>query len=188
MNDSTDPPKMTFAGKGCLILIFGLIFSAWLGFVLFFFAESRHYQASTEWPNTYGIVLTSEYKRVVSTSGTGRQRTTTTTYKPNITYQYSVSGENYENNMVQFMSSFKKESDAKTLVEGFPVDAEIPVFYFPDDPADSVLIQGLQDSTILVMNIFFFGGIAFVIILIFPLRKAFRGKHLDETEQGSPTE
>lgn len=182
MSTSEDPPKLPFMGKGCLLVFVGLIFSTWAIFALFFFSESRHYKASTDWPRAYGKIISSEYKRVVSSSGTGRQRTTNTTYKPLISYQYTVDNETYENDMVQFMASFKKESDAKELVESFPVDSEVPVFYFPDDPADSVLIRGLQDDTKLVMNIFFFGGIAVFIILIFPFLKIFRGKALKEPE------
>lgn len=106
------------------------------------------------------------------TASSLRQRSgskTTTTYAPQIEYEYTVGGVTYTSDSVypgNISGSDDREKHA-TVVENHPTGATVEAFYDPDDPSTSFLVEestlsggliALSSGLLLVL-----GGIFFIV-------------------------
>lgn len=75
-------------------------------------------------------------------------------YRPIITYKYTVDGQIYTSYNMQYGESGSYEENrepADTLVSQYPEGAIITVFYKPDEPYRSVIIQGPTPTPLRMM-------------------------------------
>ena len=109
--------------------------------------------ASQNWPSVEGQIESSRVRRSTSSrEGTGA---TSSSYRPEIKYTYSVMGNNYEGHRIGFgvpVGSF--ESAAKQVVARYPHGATRTVYYNPRNPAQAVLERKVvNNGTALIVMI-----------------------------------
>jgi hypothetical protein len=115
---------------------------ATIGIPLFRTFRSRHWQA------TIGRVLESDIAVAHDVSGAdGRQRYWT----PRVSYEYRVDERSFVGRRVNFVG-FSARTAMKALGR-YPPGANVPVWYDPNDPADSVLEKRPTPASILVAGI-----------------------------------
>lgn len=98
---------------------------------------------SQSWPEIKGLITESRIKEK-SDPEMG------TSYTPIVRYNYQVEGVMYEGKRIAFGSGmeFNIWQKAAEYLKPYPVDTEVSVFYNPDNPSDSVLIQVAQRTTV----------------------------------------
>jgi hypothetical protein len=125
-----------------LAQIIGLIITV-IGFVILLISTFSIVNAlsAKDWTMTMGKIIHSE---VYISKSAGDSNTT---YRPNIVFEYSVFGEKFICDRlyygVKIMSSGNLVN-SKKLVEKYPVNKEVAVYYNPDKPKQSVIEPGLH--------------------------------------------
>ncbi|MCB0035868.1 MAG: DUF3592 domain-containing protein [Anaerolineales bacterium] len=110
-------------------------------------------QASENWPTTIGVITTSELQ--TRRNGDGYS------YSPRIIYEYRVAGEAYTSGRVTVADGGSSRADsAQETVDQYPLGAEVPVYYNPDVPTESLLEAG----TPALLTWLYRGGWAFAVI------------------------
>lgn len=101
----------------------------------------RQADASTRWPSTKGVILSSKVKAppAPSSTGSGRNRAV---HVPRISYRYSVNGREYVDNRPT-IGKVNGKGDSEKLVARFPKGAKVTVYYNPEDPSRAVLVRGM---------------------------------------------
>ncbi|TSA24789.1 DUF3592 domain-containing protein [bacterium] len=100
---------------------------------------------SSKWPATNGRIIASD---VLVKERSNRD---TTYYQPQVTYTYSVAGQNYRSS--QISAGEHESSDirrARKITDRYPREIAVTVFYNPRDPANAVLEPGMSISAILI--------------------------------------
>jgi hypothetical protein len=128
----------TMPGWGCLI-VFGLI---WSIVTLIFdvnwgWSVIRQFQA-LDYPTVSGRVTRSEIE-------THRSRRSNT-YSPKIKYTYRVNGKEFTGDRYRYGQMSSNDGRARRIVAEHPVGRQIDVHYAAADPADSVLLTGLEGA------------------------------------------
>lgn len=100
--------------------------------------------ASEDFPETTGRILESS---VYSHRRSNKPRSTA--YAPSIRYEYQVEGQSYRSDrvFVHFLD-FDTPGEAREILEDFPRDAEVPVFFDPENPGEALLIPGATPESI----------------------------------------
>ena len=95
--------------------------------------------ASRTWPSVKGIIKMSEMS--TSSDHDGGRR-----YQFVVEYDYSVSGMAYTNNFYSYKPTYNaaQSRGARELVEKYPLESEVDVFYNPGNPKKSVLLPGFN--------------------------------------------
>ncbi len=144
-----------------IFLIGGIFFGVGILVGVIGYNILQNAKASLEWPNTEGTVLKSDVVSETSTSGTGRDRRTSTTYKAAILYEYTVEGEKRSSSQVSFgQYSSSDPSHAQKISVKYPVGKKVKVFYSPEEHGKAVLEPGVTFSSYLVLII---GSVFFLI-------------------------
>jgi len=131
-------------GAGVPVTVYGvmLILDAW---------------ASEGWPTTSGRVIES---RVTET----RSRNSGTDYRAEITFEYEVDGAAHRSDRWTFNNpKFNSSSEARAVASRYPVDAEVEVYFDPDDPSTAVLQPGAGFFT----YIYFIFGLSLIGLGVF---------------------
>jgi len=99
--------------------------------------------ASQTWPTCTGTVTKTE---IIRRSGSGgSDGNSIETFLPKITYSYTISGRQCTRNRYAFgEQSFSNCSVAQKIVDKYPVNSEVAVYYSPNRPGTSVLLPGIQ--------------------------------------------
>jgi hypothetical protein len=66
-----------------------------------------------------------------------------------VQYVYEVDGRRYAGKRVRHLMDNDSQERATALLERFPVQAQVPVFYRPDDPSDALLLPGVRGADLL---------------------------------------
>jgi len=104
-------------------------------------------KASEGWPKVQGRILSSEVERSRSSSrGSGSNRSrSSTTYRAEILYEFKVEGVIYNGNRVAYGDyGSSGPQHARRIVNRYPVDHEVQVFYQPGQPEECLLEPGLK--------------------------------------------
>ncbi len=114
--------------QGAIFVVIGLA-SSWAAFL-----DHRKAQAALAWPATQGKVLFASVREV---------RGDSTTYKPDILYEYHAHGLHHSAKVWRF-GAFSNSSKSKTeaIIAEYPYGRDITVFFNPQNPADAVLVPG----------------------------------------------
>lgn len=153
--------------------VFPFIFIV-VGLILVGFGVYNIYQAnaSEKWPTTTGEIVSSDVKRHAGeASKPNRRGGQSTTYSPDILFEYDIEGETYTSSKVAFGGvSFNDRADAQRIVDNYPVGKQVTVYYNPKAPDIAVLEVGMSD-TIWLLPIFgsIFAGIGLVLFFVFRL-------------------
>ena len=112
-------------------------FSIYLGV-----ANTLRAQASASWPSVEGAVIRTTIDRESSRTGTSGS-STSTTWRPVVTYEYSVGATKHEGQRISYGEYATSErSDAEAVVGKYPAGTRVQVHYRPDDPRQAVLEPG----------------------------------------------
>jgi hypothetical protein len=133
-----------------IILVIGLV-------VLIIFGRNiLQGQKSRSWPTVSGTILQSSLEVHHQTDDDG---STSTTYGVMVSYQYSVSGQEFVGNRRTF-SNVRTGSRrrAEALLARYPQGGQVDVFYDPQDPSTCVLETGVSGGT--------YALLAFVVVLV----------------------
>ncbi len=155
---------MKLSKKASLVMTFvGVIFMI-IGFCIVRFIGKpllEKAQSSEKWPTTEGVIVTSEVIQKRDDNGL--------MYSANIVYRYSVNNQQMEGDQIWFGDNYSSSSRTQfqRIVNDYPLNKKVKVFYDPDDPVITVLQPGAFKSTYLL---FAFGwgflGMGGLILLI----------------------
>ncbi|MBT3287897.1 MAG: DUF3592 domain-containing protein [Victivallales bacterium] len=147
---------------------------------LFFgFRGVRAARASTAWPMSEGAITSSEVKKSTNrrTSG-GRTYRTSTTYRADVKYSYSIDGKSHVGDRVAFGDyGSSTPSRARGIVAKYPLGTKVDVFYDPSSPNESVLEPGMKIQALFLPAFgvaFALAGVGVLIFLPRAARKADR--------------
>jgi uncharacterized protein DUF3592 len=102
----------------------------------------KHGAESEGWPSVTGKVTASE----VTGFGPRDDRT----YRPSVSYEYSVNGETFTSNRINFdVAGIQSHAslEMQEIVDRYRPGAEVTVFYKPEDPSISCLETGARLGT-----------------------------------------
>jgi len=100
-------------------------------------------KASEDWPSTSGRVLESLVESRFSNRANAGL-----VYEAEVLYEYAIEGTTYKNNRVTASDwGTDDPGRAQRTVNRYPKDADVTVYYRPDDPEQSVLEPGTSVTT-----------------------------------------
>ncbi len=146
-----------------LILVVAL---AVFALVLGFFGAQRYGMGkeSSKWPSVTG--------KIVSSHVAPRRTNNKNEYMPSVRYDYTVSGRSLIGSRITASDTYEKTSSgAADILKKYPVGAEIPVFFNPDDPAKAVLVTGLKSNVFVLLGAAAICLLLAVLILVSELKK-----------------
>ena len=126
-------------------------------------------RASSTWPTVEGQVTRSEV--TTSTDSDGDD-----SYSPEVTYEYLVDDQAYENTTIKFgENSYSSRRRAQEIAATYPVGKQVDVFYDPKAPGRSVLEPGVSGGSYIVLGIgAVFVVVSLIILIIVPITALFR--------------
>lgn len=109
-----------------------------LGLFIFVAALRKFKQAETSqcWSGTQGRVIESRLETHTSLDSDDIE---SRVYRAIVVYAYSVMGHNFTGNRVAFGVRSLSRYAASTVLERYPLDRQITVYYNPDKPGQAVL-------------------------------------------------
>lgn len=110
--------------------------------------------ASRTWPTVEGRVVSST---VQAKHGTGGDLTR---YYPVVEYEYSVKGKLLRGNRIAFDTQPMDHTSAASIVKRYSAGRSVPVFYDPENTANSVLEPGTSRGSWLGIGV----GIVFALV------------------------
>jgi hypothetical protein len=110
--------------------------------IVFGFAATRTPGKSKDWPTVTGQVLAST---ITYRSGSRGSRSP----YPFVMYTYQVAGQQYQSQRIYFGSEVGG-SAMTGVIKKYPIGAQIPVYYNPQNPADAVLEHSSPASKVLI--------------------------------------
>jgi len=115
---------------------------------------------SQNWPKVMGKISRAE---VLEELDTDEEGFTSKSYKPEIEYQYGVGDEEFTSTKVSFggTRTYSSHKKAEESLINYPLNGSVSVFYNPQDPSESVLIQGTKGTMGLIIV-----GIVFLAVSI----------------------
>ncbi len=140
---------------GTVFLLVGIILGG-------FTARTLWHNLHTAWGTATGTVIS-------STVGVSRS-SKSTTYYPYVVYRYTVDGHEYENDVLSKpRTSIDNHAAVERHAARYCPDAEIQVFYNPDNPSESFLERaGMSDYAFLIFPLLF--AVAGAVMLVCGLR------------------
>jgi hypothetical protein len=98
---------------------------------------------SHRWPNVEGTILVSDLQRLRDNDGGY-------IYRPEISYSYTVAGEDFVGSRVRFGTAFSLSwsAPAARVVQQYKVKSRVRVRYDVDNPQESVLEPGMNGMVI----------------------------------------
>ena len=124
------------------IRVWGILVAAFgIGFAVLGAIEWDRASASVGWPTASGTVVES---RVHHTTRTSRGRKSNS-WSPHVQYRYAVDGREMAAHRLSFRVSSTSESDARAVVDRYPVGSAVNVHHSPDDPSLACLEPGADD-------------------------------------------
>ena len=120
-----------------------------IGALYFSFITLPNHLNSQHWPEVTGEVTHSEIvqRKKLKRSGTGKS---ITTYAGNIHYQYTVAGEQFQNQQVMLVDHNSDTQVRQTIQKQYPDGAKIKVYYNPENASEAALEPGLTTEHILI--------------------------------------
>ncbi len=123
-------------------LIFGgmiLLFMLLVGIPLVVFLRAAYKATATNrWPTTDGRITSSDVTSHPSLDSNGLH---TTIFEPKVVYEYNVSGQPYHSQQISYgaISGESSPGWAQGIVEKYPAQRTVRVFYNPKQPGEAVL-------------------------------------------------
>lgn len=91
-----------------------------------------------------------------------------TSYFPDITYRYTVGGREYINNRyAQRPSLINRQGIIQRILDKYPVNSTVTVYYNPDNPQESYLAKGYGKTvTLIVMAVVIIVIVAIAVLFV----------------------
>jgi len=124
MNYTTIIIYILFFGGGLYLIVSAIL------------QKSRAKKAASEWLTVQGLVEDSQMSIRHARSSSG---TSSTQYRPKVTYQYQVNGQSISNDSIAFGDGNMPRKKAEEKLAQYPKGAMVMVHYDPADPAKAVL-------------------------------------------------
>jgi hypothetical protein len=142
---------------GFFIFVF---FAAGIAAIIFGYRNRQKATESQNWPEVVGTITRVEVRKDTDTDAEGF---TTTSFVPEIEYQYQINDEVYTSEKFSFGSTqtFNSRKKAEEALNQYPLNGSLPVYYNPQEPNEAVLVQGTKGTLTLII-----AGIVFVAISI----------------------
>jgi len=125
--------------------IFYILTAFCVGFTLILFGIYLVVKSNDtkKWDETTGIILKSDLEKTSTIAGYDGE---SQSFKASIEYRYKVNNQEYTSNRVFYGDKISKPLPfkSKTLVKLYSKDIEVPVYYNPLKPKESVLQKGLK--------------------------------------------
>jgi hypothetical protein len=132
-------------------LVFIAIGGAIIRYAMRMAAKARQ---SLSWPSVEGEIAHSAVLYQTSTSTTTGG---TSTYKADIAYRYKINGANYSSSRISIVDFSSTPGRARSIVERYPDQSRVLVYYNPSDPSEAVLEPGAAGG----INLLYLVGGAF---------------------------
>jgi len=114
--------------------------------------------SSQDWPYVEGRITASEVSSSTQSIGPSKINSTSTSYFPSVSYQYTVNGGPHEGHEIVFGGySFNSKHEAEEILKRYPLDKIVSVYYNPKKYHRSVLEPGLHELPLVLL----FAGIVF---------------------------
>jgi hypothetical protein len=126
-------------------------------------SERARSRKAQNWPSVTGTIQETDVEEDRNRSATGRA---TISFVPTLRYNYVVAGKSYEGNRILFGSIGLDYLSASNIRDSFAVGSEVPVFYDPANPQESVLRPKLKMGMFSLIPGVFMLSLS-VIVLIF---------------------
>jgi len=124
-------------------IIFLVVFLVGIGIVSYAYTLYSKSRAAADWPTTTGRIVSSAVDSYRSRSGSGSSSRTTTMYRAEISFQYTVKGRSYVSDQVSFGDHSSSTSGGiREIVNRYPAASTATVYYDPADPATAILEPG----------------------------------------------
>ena len=122
------------------IIQFSIVFLVFIFILIMFSSPGMANQIQTNnWIETEATVESTELRDERKCSGTGSDQTCSTIYWTHIQYRYEFNEKNYSNDRYTFV-----EKLPAGIVDKYPTGENLMVFVDPQDPFDSVMLQGWE--------------------------------------------
>ena len=181
ISSSSSSKQMSPGMKVFFSRIFPLIFVIVGASVAFFGIRGLiRAKASVDWPATQGKVLESSVERHRSSDS---KRRSSTTYRAEILYEFSVEGTTFNGDRVAYGDyGSSNSSHARRVVNRYPKGKSVTVHYMPGNPEECLLEPGLKGQSWFLPG---FGLIFFTVgsVMAVFLPRAMRKQEI--TESGS---
>ena len=143
---------------GFFIFVF---FAGGVAAIIFGIRNPKKATESQSWPKATGKITRAE---VVRETDTDEEGFTSTTYRPDFEYQYEVAGSEFSNTRVSFggTTSYSSKKKAEEKLNQYPLNGTVNVYYDPQSPAESVLVQGTKGTMGLVILGVVFVGVSII--------------------------
>ena len=111
--------------------------------IIFGFRNRKKGTESQNWPKVTGTITQTTIKKDTSTDEDGF---TTTSFTPEVEYQYQIGSAAYSNKRVSFggTRSFNSHKKAEASISQYPTNASVLVYYDPQNPEESRTSSGKQ--------------------------------------------
>lgn len=120
------------------------------GFIIAGLVTKQRAKAASSWPTTQGAIHKFELIKNVSRSSGIRS----TSYVPDLEYQYTVMGEVFTGKRLSFGTKNFTYDQSQEIAAKYPVSARIPVYYNPQKASDSVLeMTPMGAGTLIIIGI-----------------------------------
>ena len=152
---------MSIALPSLLSLVFIGIGAAILGYALRMGSKARD---SLSWPSIEGEI---SHSAVLYQTETSSVQGAHATYKADIAYRYKVRGRNYSSARISLLDLASSPGRAEQIVNRYPDQSKVDVYYNPADPADAVLEPGVSSGLpflYCVGGLFAVGGVFFLLM------------------------
>jgi len=126
-----------------------LVWSAWITYLAVM---------SRQWPQVEGTIVVSDLQRSKDSEGGY-------SYRPEVTYQYTVGGKEFVGSRTRFGVWLATSWSAPSLrvLQQYKMGSRVPVHYDPNDPEESILETGINGTvfvgialatTVLIFGVF----------------------------------
>jgi hypothetical protein len=127
---------------------------------------------SVNWPTAPGRISASEIVEQQEESRDNGHTTTSTYYRPDIRFAYTVGGREFHSSQWEWgwTTLYGDEKKPKKIIERYKPGTPVAVHYDPKDPEHAVLEPGNRQGTSAPLIVaFVFGGCAVLMFWVFPL-------------------
>ncbi|PKO00394.1 MAG: hypothetical protein CVU42_04265 [Chloroflexi bacterium HGW-Chloroflexi-4] len=140
-----------------VFVIFGIVF------LIVWITSKKKAEASQKWPTVPGLILSTRIDIHNSTDNDGG---TSTSYKPVVSYSYSIMGQEYTANRIAFGANTFSRKKCDSIIARYPVNQQVIVHYNPEELEDAVLETQAQGGLLsLVLGCILIGvGLFFLVI------------------------
>jgi hypothetical protein len=115
-----------------------------LAALLYGLYQRNKLQSCKTWPQAIATIRKAEVLRDTGPDSSG--------YLVSVLYDYSVNGASHQGSRVGFRQrAYIRKKSAQAVVDRYPPNTTVPVFYDPEKPSEGVLVREYPDNVLLIV-------------------------------------